>query len=217
MHTMPPHITACTMVPAAAMTVEHDGDGNPHVFVPNSLLVNPEEVFEDLQDIGTPEEWALKCGGKRGHDRATCLAVANVIVRGSEHMPKIPPIWPLIREKFPNAPQPGPDWILNNVGPIGNPALYDHLFTFLGQSPFSSSEVPADTAALLLMLAFATIIRDRKEKQMEALLTGKGGGKHGASDGAPANPKGKGRGKAQEEKHPPEPSAKAAQPSSKGS
>ena len=91
MHTMPPHITACTMVPAAAMTVEHDGDGNPHVFVPMSLLVNPEEVFEDLQDIGTPEEWALKCGGKRGHDRATCLAVANVIVRGSEHMPKIPP------------------------------------------------------------------------------------------------------------------------------
>ena len=102
------------------------------------------------------------------------------------------------------------------MGPIGNEALYDHLFTFLGQSPFSSSEVPADTAAYFLMLAFATIIRDRKEKEMEALLTGKGGGKHGASDGAPANPKGKGRGKAQEEKHPPEPSAKAAQPSSKG-
>ena len=213
MHTMPPHITACTMVPAAAMTtVEHDG--NLHVFVPISLLVNPEEVFEDLQDIGTPEEWALKCGGKRGHDRATCLAVANVIVRGSEHMPKIPPEFEFIMEKFLTA-QRGALWILDNVGPIGDDALYNHLFTFLGLSQMTSSEVSADRAAYYLLLAIGTIVRNEKEKDIEELLTGKGGGKHGASDGAPANPKGKGRGKAQEQKHPPEPSAKGAKPSAK--
>ena len=202
MHTWPLHTTARTMMPAAGKTIEHQW--NLHDIVPISLLDTPEEVFEYFRAIGTPEDWAVKCGGRRGHDRATCLAVANVIVRGSEHMPKNPPKFAFIIEQFPTA-QPGALWILDTSGPIGDDALYDHLFTNLGLPQMAPSEVSAERGAYYLMKAIEITVRTQREKAIWALLTGKGGGKQGGTGSGPANPTAKGRGKAKEQKgNPPE-------------
>ena len=119
-------------------------------------------------------------------------------------MPKIPPEFEFIIEKFPTA-QRGALWILDTVGPIGDDALYDHLFTFLGLPRMAASEVSAERGAYYLLKAIEITVRNQKEKDIEALLTGKGGGKHGGSGSGAANPKAKGRGKAKEQKgNPPE-------------
>ena len=204
MHTWPLHTTARTMMPAAGTTIEHEW--NWRDIVPITLLGTPEEVFEDFRAIGTPEDWAVKCGGRRGHDRATCLAVANLIVRGSEHMPKNPPKFAFIIEQFPTA-QPGALWILDTSGHIGDDALYDHLFTNLGLPQMAAtSEVSAERGAYYLLTAIEITVRNQREKDLwAALMTGKGGGKQGGSGSGPANPTAKGRGKAKEQKgNPPE-------------
>ena len=56
-------------------------------------------------------------------------------------MPKNPPKFAFIIEQFPTA-QPGALWILDTSGHIGDDALYDHLFTFLGVPQMAPSEVP---------------------------------------------------------------------------
>ena len=203
MHTWPLHTTARTMMPAAGTNIEHEW--NWRDIVPITLLDTPEKVFEDFRAIGTPEDWAVKCGGRRGHDRATCLAVANLIVRGSEHMPKNPPKFEFIIEQFPTA-QPGALWVLDTSGHIGDDALYDHLFTNLGLPQMAAtSEVSAERGAYYLLTAIEITVRNQREKDLWALLTGKGGGKQGGSGSGPANPTAKGRGKAKEQKgNPPE-------------
>lgn len=156
-------------------------------------LPSHERFTQDYEAIGTPEDWALKCGSKIGHDPKTCQAIAELVVRGTATMPADEQFEGVI-EVLPGAVRSS-WWIFAQSGAIGDDELYAMLFKNMALVFLTGDGVSADRSAYILLTAIEIEVGKEVHLRTVAHFQAKGGGKQGGKGSGPANPTAKGGGK----------------------
>jgi hypothetical protein len=167
---------------------------NVDEIIPIFPLPSPEKFTEDYRAVGTPEDWALKCGSKIGHDRKTCQAIAELVVRGTAKMPETDEEFELVKMTLPGAVRSS-WWIFAQSSEIGDDALYAILFKNMALGFLTGDGVSADDNAYFLLKAIEIEVEKVEHLLAVAHLQAKGGGKQGGKGSGPANPTAKGGGK----------------------
>ena len=177
---------------SAGMTFEY-GYVNLDEVLPIFPLPSHEQFTQDYEAIGTPEDWALKCGSKIGHDRKTCQAIAELVVRGTATMPADEE-FELVIKALPGAVRSS-WWIFVHAEEIGDDELYAMLFKNMALGFSTGDGVSADRSAYFLLKAIEMEVGKEVHLRLVAHLQAKGGGKQGGKGSGPANPTAKGGGK----------------------
>ena len=178
---------------SAGMTFQY-GYVNVDEILPIFPLPSHEQFTEDYRAVGTPEDWALKCGRKIGHDRKTCQAIAELVVRGTAKMPETDEEFELVKMTLPGAVRSS-WWIFATSSEIGDDALYAMLFKKMELGFVTGDGVSADDSAYSVLEAIENDVKKEEHLVLVAHLQAKGGGKQGGKGSGPANPTAKGGGK----------------------
>ena len=187
---------------SAGMTFQYEYV-NVDEILPIFPLPSHEQFTEDYRAVGTPEDWALKCGRKIGHDRKTCQAIAELVVRGTAKMPETDEQFELVKMTLPGAVRSS-WWIFAQSSEIGDDELYAMLFKKMAQGSLTGDGVSADQSAYLLLKAIEIEVEKEELLLAAAHLQAKGGGKQGGKGSGPANPTAKGGGKDRGQKRKPQ-------------
>ena len=95
------------------------------------------ELAKDYAAIGSPAEWARRCGEARGHDRTLWEAVANLVTHGTGQLDRTSLELLLFREGVPDT-SAGTFWIFWHTASNSNAKLYDALVHCLPCGPDTS-------------------------------------------------------------------------------
>ena len=178
---------------SAGMTFQY-GYVNVDEILPIFPLPSHEQFTEDYRAVGTPEDWALKCGRKIGHDRKTCQAIAELVVRGTAKMPETDEEFELVKMTLPGTVRSS-WWIFEKSSENGDDALYAMLFKNMALVSLTGDGVSADRSAYILLTAIEIEVGKEVHLRTVAHFQAKGGGKQGGKGSGPANPTAKGGGK----------------------
>ena len=113
-------------MPATGECVDHFGDSSEF-----------QQLVSDYAAIGSPAEWARRCGEAHGHDETYWEAVGNLVTLGTR---KFDTTWPELRAFRRVCPEAtaGAFWIFRFTQLWSNDRLYIALLTCLPGGPDSS-------------------------------------------------------------------------------
>ena len=113
-------------MPVTAQCVEHVGEPADH-----------QQLVSDYAAIGSPAEWARRCGEANGHDRTWWEAVANLVTLGTRKLDTTSLALRGFRRLCPRATA-GAFWIFRHTEHHSNDKLYIELLKCLPCGPDTS-------------------------------------------------------------------------------
>ena len=113
-------------MPATGECVDHFGDSSEF-----------QQLVSDYAAIGSPAEWARRCGEARGHDRTCWEAVANLVTLGTGQLDRTSLELNVFLAGFPDT-SAGTFWIFWHTASTSNAKLYDALVHCLPCGPDTS-------------------------------------------------------------------------------
>jgi hypothetical protein len=113
-------------MPDSARCVDHVGEPADH-----------QQLVNDFAAIGSPAEWARRCGEAHGHDRTCWEAVANLVTLGTRKLDRTSLELTGFRRAFPDT-SAGTFWIFWHTETNTNDKLYNALVHCLPCGPDTS-------------------------------------------------------------------------------